>query len=712
MQLGVCYYPEHWPRAQWAEDARRMHAMGIRVVRIAEFAWSVIEAEPGVFTWDWLDAAVETLHAAGLGVVMCTPTATPPKWLVDRMPDMVAIDLQGRPRGFGSRRHYCFSHAGYRAESRRISRAVAERYGQHPAVVAWQTDNEYGCHDTVLSLSESARQGFRRWLAARYTTIDALNDAWGTVFWSQVYRSFDEIDLPALTVTEAHPAHRLDWRRFASDEVVAFNREQVAILRALSPGRPVSHNFMGFFTEFNHHDVAADLDIATWDSYPLGFTQMFFLSAEEKARWARTGHPDIPSFHHDLYRGMCRGADGRSDGRWWVMEQQPGPVNWAHWNPAPHDGTVRLWTWQAFAHGAEVVSYFRWRQAPFAQEQMHTGLLRPDSSEDQGALEAAQVGAELAALTERGVLTNAPRLPVRPDVALVFDYDALWMAQIQPQGADYNPLELTFRAYSGLRQLGLDVDIVGPRAGTGGAPDLSGYRLIVLPAALHVGAALQAALTTAAASGAQIVLGPRAGSKSVNLSFPTPHRHARESGHPRFETSVAGVGPRVRGDDGDVGDDGWGALLPPGPLAALAGVQVTRVASLPPGVVEPVALDNAAATATVTVTRWREDLALHGAEALASFADGRPALTRNGPVRYLAGWLDAAGWQAVFAGAAADAGLAVAPLPDGLRISRAGGLTLAFNFSDLALDWTPTPIATPVLGGAHLPPRAMAIWQA
>ena len=667
MQLGVCYYPEHWPRAQWAEDARRMHAMGIRVVRIAEFAWSVIEAEPGVFTWDWLDEAVETLHAAGLGVVMCTPTATPPKWLVDRMPDMVAIDLQGRPRGFGSRRHYCFSHAGYRAESRRISRAVAERYGQHPAVVAWQTDTEYGCHDTVLSLSESARQGFRRWLAARYTTIDALNTAWGTVFWSQVYRSFDEIDLPALTVTEAHPAHRLDWRRFSSDEVVAFNREQVAILRELSPGRPVSHNFMGFFTEFNHHDVAADLDIATWDTYPLGVTQMLFLSAEEKARWARTGHPDIPSFHHDLYRGMCR------DGRWWVMEQQPGPVNWAHWNPAPHDGTVRLWTWQAFAHGAEVVSYFRWRQAPFAQEQMHTGLLRPDSSEDQGALEAAQVGAELAALTERGVLTDALRLSVRADVALVFDYDALWMAQIQPQGADYNPVELSFRAYSGLRQLGLDVDIVGPRAGM----DLSGYRLIVLPAALHVGADLQTALTTAAAHGAQIVLGPRAGSKSVNLSFP----HA---------------------------DGPWSAL-PPGPLAALAGVQVTRVASLPPGVVEPVALDDAAAT--VTVTRWREDLALHGAEALATFADGRPALTRNGPVRYVAGWLDAAGWQAVFAGAAADAGLAVAPLPEGLRISRAGGLTLAFNFSDLALDWTPTPIATPVLGGAHLPPRAMAIWR-
>lgn len=145
---------------------------------------------------------------------------------------------------------------------------------------------------------------------------------------------------------------------------------------------------MGFFTEFDHHAVAADLDVATWDSYPLGFTQNFFLSADEKRHYARTGHPDIPAFHHDLYRGMCKG-------RWWVMEQQPGPVNWAQWNPAPLDGMVRLWTWQAFAHGAEVVSYFRWRQAPFAQEQMHAGLNRPDCSLDQGGIEATQVAEEL-----------------------------------------------------------------------------------------------------------------------------------------------------------------------------------------------------------------------------------------------------------------------------------------------------------------------------
>ncbi|MFM2059190.1 MAG: hypothetical protein RLY71_3575, partial [Pseudomonadota bacterium] len=613
----------------------------------------------------------------GLQIVLCTPTATPPKWLVDAMPDMVAIDAQGQPRRFGSRRHYCFSHAGYRAESRRITQAVAERYGRHPAVAAWQTDNEYGCHDTVLSYSASAKAGFRRWLAERHGAIEALNHAWGTVFWSQEYRSFDEIDAPVQTVTEAHPAHRLDWRRFASSEVRAFNREQAEILRAHSPGRPVTHNFMGFFTEFDHHEVAADLDIATWDSYPLGFTQNFFLGADEKVALARTGHPDIPAFHHDLYRGLCasRHADAPAHGRWWVMEQQPGPVNWASWNPAPHDGMVRLWTWQAFAHGAEVVSYFRWRQAPFAQEQMHTGLQRPDRSLDQGGVEATQVGQELAALAAQ---IDLAAQPIRNRVALVFDYPSLWMAQIQPQGADFNPLELQFRVYSALRQLGLDVDIVSAQA------PLAGYRLIVLPAQLHVPEALASALAQAAADGAQIVLGPRCGAKSAALSFPADH-------------------------------DGT-AQLPPGPLAALAGVRVERVASLPPGLRAEIRHDD---SRTATVQRWREDVTLHGATALARYSDdGRPALTRQavgpGRVHYVTGWLAEADWRALLQQAARAAGLPAEPLPDGLRLSRFGSLTLAGNFSDRPLAWQPDTASAPgapLLGTPVLAPRGVALWQ-
>ena len=277
--LGVCYYPEHWPEEQWQQDAANMAAAGITWVRIAEFCWSRIEPTQGHFNWGWLDRAVETLANAGLNIVMCTPTATPPKWVVDQMPDMIAIDEHGHPRRFGSRRHYSFSHAGYLAESKRITAAFAARYGAHQAVQAWQTDNEYGCHDTAISYCDASRIGFRQWLRERYADITALNTAWGGVFWSMEFTDFDQIDLPNLTVTEANPAHALDFRRYSTAAITAFNRAQTDIIRAHSPDRPIAHNFMGDFNQFDHRPVAEDLDIATWDSYPLGMLQNMQINA-------------------------------------------------------------------------------------------------------------------------------------------------------------------------------------------------------------------------------------------------------------------------------------------------------------------------------------------------------------------------------------------------------------------------------------------------
>lgn len=513
MKLGCCYFPEHWPEEIWAEDARRMRAMGLSLVRIGEFAWSRIEPEPGHFDWGWLDRAIATLADAGLQIVLCTPTATPPKWLVDQMPDMVAVDEQGRPRGFGSRRHYCFSHQGYRAQSRRITQALTERYGGHPALVAWQTDNEYGCHDTVLSFSEAAAARFRDWLAARYCDIGALNAAWGNAFWSMEYRSFAEVDPPNLTVTEANPAHWLDYRRFASDEVVAFNREQCDILRGASPGRDITHNFMGFFTEFDHHDVGSDLDVATWDSYPLGFLEQFWFSDAEKRDYLRQGHPDIAAFHHDLYRGCA-------NGRWGVMEQQPGPVNWARFNPAPLPGMVALWTLEAMAHGAEFVSYFRWRQAPFAQEQMHAGLLRPDSSEAEAAPEAREAARVIAEI--------GPQEIARAPVALVFSYEAAWVCGIQPQGASFRYLELAYEWYSALRRRGVDVDIVSPAA------DLSGYAAVFIPTLPIVPEGFAAKLE---ALDCPVLIGPRSGSKTESFCIPEglPPGACRGRGSARYD---------------------------------------------------------------------------------------------------------------------------------------------------------------------------------
>lgn len=641
MKLGTCYYPEHWPEHLWAEDARRMAETGLEQVRIGEFAWSRIEPEPGRFDWDWLDRAIATLHGAGLEVILGTPTATPPKWLVDQMPDMVAIDAQGHPRGFGSRRHYCFSHRGYRAEAARITRAVAGRYGHHPAVVAWQTDNEYGCHDTVLSFSEAARIAFREWLADRYGKIAALNRAWGNVFWSMEYRSFAEIDLPNLTVTEANPAHWLAFRRFASDEVVAFNRIQAEILRELSPGRDVVHNYMGFFTEFDHHAVAADLDVVGWDSYPLGFLDSFPFPEADKLAYARQGHPDIAAFHHDLYRGCTPG------GRWSVLEQQPGPVNWARHNPAPLPGMVRLWTLEAMAHGAELVSYFRWRQFPQAQEQHHAGLLRPDGEPAPGLIEAAQSARDIAAL---GVVGAAPR-----QVALVFAYDGEWVTKIQPQGAGLSALWATFACYSALRKLGLDIDIVPP------GRSLDGYAMVVLPCLPIVPAGLVEQLQRFSG---QIVIGPRSGSRDADFAIP----------------------------------DG----LPPGPLQALFPGKVVRVESLRPGLTHP--------GEGWEIARWREDLETSSELELCA-SDGTPACWKHGNLRYLAAWPEPGLASETLSRAARDAGLALHALPEGLRLRRAGNRTFAFNYAAQTLELPDTVTGGLLLGQRQLPPAGVAVLE-
>jgi beta-galactosidase len=610
MKLGCCYYPEHWPEAMWAEDAQRMAAMGLSLVRIGEFAWSRIEPEPGLYDWSWLDRAIETLHAAGLQVILGTPTATPPKWLVDQMPDMIAIDQQGRPRGFGSRRHYCFSHEGYRAECARIVTALAQRYGQHPAIVMWQTDNEYGCHDTVLSFSQAAASSFRGWLAARYGTAGALNTAWGNVFWSMEYRSFTEVDPPHLTVTEANPAHWLDYRRFASDQLASFNRAQVDIIRALSPGKDITHNFMGFFTEFDHHAVGRDIDVATWDSYPLGFLEQFWFSSEEKQAYLRQGHPDIAAFHHDLYRG-CSG------GRWGVMEQQPGPVNWARFNPAPLPGMVALWTLEAAAHGAELTSYFRWRQAPFAQEQMHAGLLRPDSTEAEAANEVRAAADELVRI--------GPQQTAQAPAALVFSYEAAWTIGIQPQGQSFRYLELVFEWYSALRQRGLDVDIVSPDA------DLSAYPMVVVPTLPIIPEGFVEKL---AALTCPVLLGPRSGSKTASFTIPQG--------------------------------------LAPGDLKELIDLTVTRVESLRDGVSAP--------AEGWSVTRWREDVRARFAPELADAA-GRGVIYAVANRRYCAIWPDAALLRLLIERMACEAGVDLLDLPEGIRVRRSASHAFTFNYA-------------------------------
>ena len=616
-ELGVCYYPEHWPEEMWITDAENMIKNGISWVRIAEFAWSRIEPSSGVFDWNWLDKIVDILGSNGLKIVMCTPTATPPKWLVDQMPDMVAIDENGQARKFGSRRHYSFSHIGYQKESQRITKAVAERYGQNNFVKAWQTDNEFGCHETTYSWCLSTLREFRIWLEKKYQNIDDLNKSWGNVFWSMEYRSFEEIELPNLTVTEANPSHNFDFRKFSSDQVKNFNYQQVKILNDYSPGRPISHNFMGHFTEFDHREICKDLNIAAWDSYPLGFLQNMQTIARGDKKLLEDcyniGDPDFQSYHHDLYRGM---------GRLWIMEQQPGPVNWARYNPIPIAGAVRMWTWEAFAHDAEVVSYFRWRQAPFAQEQMHAGLMYRDNTPAIGSHEAMQVSNEIQML-------NLPETQ-KSEIALLHDYEACWITELDGQTEDFHYTRLMIDFYKSVRVNGGSLDIVGKKA------DFTGYKLIIVPSFVHLETDTFKKMVS---SGAKILAGPRTGIKNRNFQIPE-------------NLSLEGLGYKVK-----------------------------RVDALPYEL--PVEVEWKGQKGKLHV--WREQGDSSGISEGKS-EDGFPVITSGNQGSYLCGWPDEALLSSIMKEQMTMAGLKPITLPEYLRVRQRGDLLFFTNYGKKNVD--------------------------
>ncbi|MEP4767310.1 MAG: beta-galactosidase [Roseibium sp.] len=619
--LGTCYYPEHWPEEIWEADARRMADAGLTWVRIGEFAWSRIEPTPGDLQFDWLDRAIDVLGRAGLKVVLGTPTATPPRWVVAKYPDMIAVNQNGQPRKFGSRRHYCFSHEGFRQESDRIVKLIAERYGDNRYVDAWQTDNEYGCHDTTISYSDAARKAFRIWLAKRYGSPEALNRSWGNVFWSMEYMSFDEIDLPNLTVTEPNPSHALAFRRFSSDQVVSFNKRQVDIIRTYSDA-PISHNYMGRITDFDHFKVGDDLDIATWDSYPLGFLEdRVGADGNHQRTYARQGDPDFQAFHHDLYRSVGKG-------RWWVMEQQPGPVNWAPYNPAPLPGMMRLWAWEAFAHGAEAVCYFRWRQASFAQEQMHAGMLRPDNADAPALIEARQVADELRSAPD----VSAPKSPV----ALIFDYDADFAWATQPHGAGLSYFQLVFDTYKALRKLGLSVDILRSEE-----RDFSDYKIIAAPGLIYMPQDLKAVLSEA---GAEVVLGPRSAARNADMIIPVP------------------LPPDMPGLD----------------------VTVSRVESVRPDM--PMPLKGGG-----NFIGYREELE-GSAEMILELENDQPAALRSGTLTYVGGWGDEEALTRIYTNLCAKVGISVMTLTGGVRCHETGNMRIWTNYGAEAANTPAGPI--------------------
>ncbi|MCS6774741.1 MAG: beta-galactosidase [Anaerolineae bacterium] len=492
IHLGAAWYPEHWPESRWAEDLQLMREVGLTVVRLGEFAWADLEPEEGRFNLDWLERAVALAAAHGLACVLGTPTAAPPAWLTQRYPDVLAVNPDGRPAVHGTRCHYDVTSERYLAFCRRIAEKLAERFGQNPHVIGWQIDNEYN----TVSYSEGARSAFQAWLREQYGSLDALNAAWTTAYWSQRYTDWSQIPLP---LTGAHgfnqphsPALRLKWRQFVTEAYRRYQRNQVEVIRAHArPDQWITHNFMGFFDGYDHYTLCEDLDFASWDQYfPEGA-----LDFERDAAG------------HDLTRGFKRRS-------FWLMETQPGTINWAAVNRAQERGETFAVAWTAIAHGADAVCYWQWRNALNGQEQYHGSLVAPDGKPRPIFAEIKRLGESL-----RQVGNLLDGAPVRAEVALLHSYEDRWALDFQRHHAQFDPLAYLRSLYAPLAQRNIAVDILSTRA------SLQGYRLVI--AAPHlIDEAIAQSLHDHVASGGGLVLGVRSGMKTRDNALWTQRQPA------------------------------------------------------------------------------------------------------------------------------------------------------------------------------------------
>ena len=627
---GGDYNPDQWPESVWHEDVRLMQEAGVNLVSLGIFSWSRLEPAEGQFDFAWFDRVMDLLHEGGVRVDLATATASPPPWLSHLHPEMLPVLADGVKLWPGARQHYCPNSEAYRSAARRLVEAMAQRYAGHPALAMWHVGNEFGCHVPACWCDVSAA-AFRAWLLERYGSVGGLNEAWGTDFWSQRYSSWDEILPPRRTPTWPNPSQQLDFMRFSSDALLECFEGEREILARLSPDIPVTTNFMSFFKPLDYWKWAAREDIVSNDSYPDPG------DSRSGMRAALAG---------DLMRSLGHGRP------WILMEQTTNRVNWRDVNVAKDPGTMRLWSYQALARGADGVMFFQWRQSRAGAEKHHSAMV-PHGPLDASPTwnEVVRLGRELAGLDAVcGSQSHA-------DVAILFDWESWWALELpsKPSGR-VRQMDQVETYYQALFDANITVDFARP------GDDLSRYRLMLVPNLYLVSDEAAAGLAAFVEAGGTLVM-------SFFSGIVDPAEHMRLGGYPQPFQDLLGVHvidfhPLSHGQD-------IGLQLVDGPMAR--------------GEV------------------WSEDIRLRGADVLATFSTtqlaGRPAITRHsagqGTAFYLGTQPDAKTMTRVLEMAWASAGVeAAATVPGGVEaVRRSGrGKTFVFllNHRDVAVD---VPIA-------------------
>ncbi len=432
---GGDYNPEQWLESPEVleQDIAFFKKAKINEVSLGIFSWSMLERSEGEFDFGWMENIIERLYQNGISVILATPSGARPKWLADKYPEVLRVAPDRRRNLFGGRHNHCYTSPVYREKVGIINRRLAERFGSHPAVLGWHISNELGgeCH------CDYCQSAFRQWLREKYGTIEEVNRAWATTFWSHRYQSFEQIESPSpIGESELHGL-KLDWKRFVTDQTVAFLKAEVQALRDGGSDLPITTNMMYFYDGLNYHKFADAIDAASWDSYP---------------EWHKKPEPETAAeaaVYHDIMRSICRKP-------FLLMESCPSATNWQSVSKLKKPGMLLAASLQAVAHGADSVQYFQLRQSRGANEKFHGAVIDHYGGEDTRVFrEVSQVGEALECLSE---LTGSE---VKAQVAVIYDWESSWAMEDaqgpRNQGLHYH--EAVTKVHRGFRRMGLNVDM-------------------------------------------------------------------------------------------------------------------------------------------------------------------------------------------------------------------------------------------------------------